>query len=86
MFTTVTYKSISWLKNNTKEGGAMNEVLSKIQEDNMAFNIISKKHGRMWGSCDTTKALKLIQKNSGANEILHKFPMKVYFDIDKTDD
>ena len=35
MFTTVTYKSISWLKNNTKEGGAMNEVLSKIQEDNL---------------------------------------------------
>ena len=39
----------------------------------------------MWGCCDTTKALKLIQKNSGAKEILHKFPMKVYFDIDKTE-
>ena len=37
------------------------------------------------GCCDTTTALKLIQKNSGANEILHKFPMKVYFDIDKTE-
>jgi hypothetical protein len=37
----------------------------------------------MWGCCDTTTALKLIQKNSGAYEILHKFPMKVYFDIDK---
>jgi len=40
----------------------------------------------MWGSCDTTKALKLIQKNSGAYEILYKFPMKVYFDIYKTND
>lgn len=86
MFTTVTYKSINWLKNKTKEGGAMDEVLCKIQEGDMAFNVVSKKNGRMWGSCDTTKALKLIQKNSGAYEILHKFPMKVYFDIDKTND
>ena len=83
MFTNVSYKSINWLKNKTKEGGAMDEVLSKIKGDEMAFNIISKKYGRMWGCCDTTTALKLIQKNSGAYEILHKFPMKVYFDIDK---
>ena len=85
MFITQTYKSINWLKNQTKEGGAMEEVLNTKKEDDIAFNIISKKFGRMWGSCDNTTALKLIEKNSGLNEILHKFPMKVYFDIDKTE-
>ena len=85
MFITQTYKSVNWLKNQTKEGGAMEEVLKTKKEDDIAFNIISKKFGRMWGSCDNTTALKLIEKNSGLNEILHKFPMKVYFDIDKTE-
>jgi hypothetical protein len=85
MFITQSYKSINWLKNKTKECGAMDEVLKTKKEDDLAFNIISKKLGRMWGSCDTATALKLVEKNSGANEILHKFPMKVYFDIDKTE-
>ena len=85
MFITQTYKSVNWLKNQTKEGGAMEEVLKTKKEDDIAFNIISKKFGRMWGSCDNTTALKLIEKNSGLNEILHKFPMKVYFYIDKTE-
>ena len=85
MFITQSYKSINWLKNKTKEGGAMDEVLKTKKEDDIAFTIISKKLGRMWGSCDTATALKLVEKNSGANEILHKFPMKVYFDIDKTE-
>ena len=84
MFIIQTYKSVNWLKNQTKEGGAMEEVLKTKKEDDIAFNIISKKFGRMWGSCDNTTALKLIEKNSGLNEILHNFPMKVYFDIDKT--
>ena len=86
MFTTISYKKVSWLKNKTKEGGAMDEVLKTKKNDDMAFNIISKKQGRMWGSCDNDTALKLIEKNIGINEILHKFPMKVYFDIDKTND
>ena len=86
MFTTISYKKVNWVKNKTKEGGAMDEVLKNKKVDDMAFNIISKKQGRMWGSCDNDTALKLIEKNIGINEILHKFPMKVYFDIDKTND
>lgn len=49
MFTTLTYKSINWLKNKTKEGGAMDEVLSKIKGDEMAFNLITKKTGSYVG-------------------------------------
>ena len=43
MFITQTYKSVNWLKNQTKEGGAMEEVLMTKKEEDIAFNIILKK-------------------------------------------
>ena len=62
MFTNVSYKSINWLKNKTKEGGAMDEVLSKIKGVEMALNIISKKYGRMWGMLRHYHSLKIDSK------------------------
>lgn len=86
MSSTIEYKKITWLKNTTSEGGSQDEMLSNLN-GNIPLHILQPSHDklRLWGSTTPDKVLKLVEKNIGLYEVLHSFPMKVYFDIDKTD-
>ncbi len=85
MFQTKVYKKVEWLKNQTEQGGAQDEVISKFKDGDVLLHIHQKDLGRLWGSTTPDNVIKLINKNIGLYEVLHRFPLKVYFDIDKTD-
>lgn len=81
-FQTVKYKKINFLKNSSKTGGAQNQVISSLSENEKIIHIHSRKHGRMWGKTNEDQLLKLVHKNIGLHEVLHGYPKKMYFDFD----
>ena len=88
-FKTENFLGIDWLKNATKEGGAQDEVIRlKPTESNVVLNRVYKKYAksaevRMWASCEPLQLLPMIATNNNLYEVIHKFPHKVYFDIDE---
>ena len=91
-FKTEKFLGIDWLKNATKDGGAQDEIINKKSTNDIILNHVSatKKYAkskivekRMWASCDPDILLPMIENNNGLYEIIHKFPHKVYFDIDE---
>ena len=82
-FTTFNFKKVNFLKNNSSECGALNEILRINKDNKNVIHMHNKKHGRAWGLCSEDKILKLVAKNSGIYEVITKYPFKIYFDIDK---
>jgi len=74
---------VDFIKNITGDGGAMNEAFNKLKPDEIPIHSFTNKNGRMWGNTSPKNLLKMIEKNKGLYEVIHSFPHKVYFDIDK---
>ena len=82
-FKVVKYLKIEWLKNITKECGAMQYCIDNIKDDKK--NVIwhnSEKYGNMWTNVNDKDLLRLTEKDNGIYEVIYKYPHKVYFDID----
>lgn len=81
-FKSQTYKKIEWLKNKSKDGGAMNEVIAKSKPEEMIVHIESKKLGRLWTAIEPDNIFKLLEKNINLYEVLATYPQKIHFDVD----
>jgi hypothetical protein len=86
MFRNVIYKKINFVKNNSNEGGALHQVISELKPSEKVIHINNKNEGRLWGKCPEDKLLELVKKNIGLYEVIADFPVKLYFDIDETED
>jgi hypothetical protein len=78
-----TFLKQKFYKNDNANGGAMAAAISNAKTSDIIVHSQTKKMGRLWGSMNPEKALVSIQANHGIYEVLAKFPLKVYFDIDK---
>jgi len=78
----VTYKKIVFYKNISKHGGSQDHCIENKKDNDKIIHIDSQQKGRLWGSIDESKILKLIEKNIGLYEVINTYPYKVYFDID----
>lgn len=84
-FKKVTVWKTDFWKCIDKNGGAQDESLKNLTEKEVPIKSWTIKNGQMWGNTTPDKLLKLIEKNNGIYELLHLYPRKVYFDIDKTE-
>ena len=84
-FKKVTVWKTDFWKCIDKNGGAQDESLKNLTDKQVPIKSWTIKNGQMWGNCSTDKLLKLIENNNGIYELLHLYPRKVYFDIDKTE-
>lgn len=78
----VNYLKLTWIKNKTKDGGAMEYVINNANENEIVILSHTKKNGRMWASVNPDEMSYLTSKNRGIYEVIHKYPHKLYFDID----
>lgn len=78
------WKTRFW-KNGAEKTGAQDDAIKAITADHIPIKSWTVKHGQMWGITTPDKLLKLIEKNNGIYELLHSYPKKVYFDVDKSD-
>lgn len=74
---------LQWIKNASAEGGAMKQAIEMCSDDKLVIHSHTRKLGRMWTSSTPTDLEKLCMKNRGMYEVLTKYPMKLYFDIDQ---
>ena len=82
-FAEVKLWKLNWIKNKTKDGGAQNVVINRKENNHIVLKSLTKKNGSLWSSCAPNELVNLVDTNKGLYEVLHEFPMKVYFDIDK---
>ena len=80
--TKIIYKKLEFIKNISKEGGALYECIEQVKENEKIIHISNQKIGKLWGIINQNKIVDLIGKNIGLFEVIHTFPYKVYFDID----
>ena len=78
----VIYKSISFNKNISDEGGSLHKCINDKSAGQKIIHIDNKNVGKLWGITDENKILNLIEKNIGLFEVIADYPCKVYFDID----
>ncbi len=83
LFKTVKYLEIKWLKNITKDGGALHETIKKCKPNHVVVNAQPQGYGRLWTQMTEQQLLDSVQKNNAIYEVMTHFPYKVYFDIDK---
>jgi len=76
------FKSDNFYKNDDANGGAMAAALAACDEHHIVIHSQTKKNGRLWGCVKPQMLLTLLEKNNGIYEVIHRFPHKVYFDID----
>lgn len=69
-------------KNCSKDGGAMKQTISECLEDQIVIHVNNPSHGRRWARCNPVDLATAIQENHFVYEVLHRFPLKLYFDID----
>ena len=74
---------LPFFKNNDANGGAMATAIKQCPQDHVVVKSWTADKGQLWGSVSTTQYLKLLEKNNGIYEVLHKYPHKLYFDIDR---
>ena len=86
MFKNVSYKKLNWIKNASQDGGAMNEAIKTMKDDDVCIHIQNRKNGRMWAASGPNHLLTMLNKNIGLYEVITKFPHKVYFDVDCEDE
>jgi uncharacterized protein YaiE (UPF0345 family) len=78
------WKTRFW-KNGAEKTGAQEDAIKALTQDQVPIKSWTIKNGQMWGITTPDKLLKLIEKNNGIYELLHSYPKKVYFDIDKSE-
>lgn len=76
----------TFYRNTDEKGGAMVAAISGAKPEHIILHSHTRKNGRIWGSTTPDALLKLIENNKGIYEVIHNFPHKVYFDIDKKND
>ena len=76
---------INWIKNASEICTAQAVALSRLTAETVPVKTITQKEGSLWGTCTPDQLIKCIEKNHGIYELLHKFPQKVYFDIDSSE-
>lgn len=79
----VTFLKTTFYKNMSGDGGAQAEAIKNIKAGEICIFSETKKMGRLWGSCMPLDLIRLTTKNHNMYEILHTYPKKVYFDIEK---
>lgn len=77
------YLKINWLLNNSPDGGAMQMVINSKPKNSIVVLSHQDKKARMWADVEPKQLLNIINKNYGLYEVIHEYPHKVYFDIDK---
>jgi len=84
-FETIKAYNNIWIKNITKENGAMHHTIDNKKIDtNIVISAMNQKFGRLY--CDITdEQLKILVNSYDVFicEIIHTYPFKIYFDIDK---
>jgi hypothetical protein len=78
------WKTRFW-KNGEEKTGAQDDALKNLTTEHVPIKSWTIKNGQMWGLTTPDKLLKLIEKNNGIYELLHSYPKKVYFDVDKSE-
>lgn len=78
----VIYKKLDFFRN----AGSQDYLLKNNECNKTLIHIHNKNLGRIWGLINESQILPLIEKNIGLFEVIHKFPFKVYFDIDGEED
>jgi len=78
------WKTRFW-KNGAEKTGAQEDAINALNSDQVPIKSWTIKYGQMWGITTPDKLLKLIEKNNGIYELLHSYPKKVYFDVDKSE-
>ena len=75
----------TFFKNDTAECGAMAAAIEDCIKSpgNVVVWSWTKKDGKLWGHVTPDVFLHLMKLNRGLYEVIHAFPHKVYFDIDK---
>lgn len=81
-----TFWKTTFYRNNDEKGGAMVAAISGAKPEHIILHSHTRKNGRIWGSTTPDALLKLIENNKGIYEVIHNFPHKVFFDIDKEND
>ena len=81
-FKVVKHLKINWLKNASKNGGAMQLIINSKPEHHNVIWSRTQKLGNMWADVNNEELLKLVQKDNSIYEVICKFPHKVYYDID----
>jgi hypothetical protein len=76
----------SFFRNDDKNCGAQNAAIAAAKPNHIFLHSHTRKNGRLWGHCTPEHLLKLLEDNRGIYEVIHAFPHKVYFDIDKPND
>lgn len=74
---------MNWYKNDDKNGGAQAVAIKECKENEVSIKSWTQKLGQMWGSLTAEKLLKLLESNYGIYELFTKYPLKMFFDIDK---
>ena len=81
-FKIVKFLKIEWIKNLT-QGGAQDYLINNNPINDRIIKSDTQKHGQMWSSVSNEQLLKIVEKNNGIQEVLTKYPIKAYFDIDE---
>ena len=72
----------NWIKNKTKEGGALHHTIKLQKKDEIVLASHTKKYGKMYSHVKPENLNALVAKQNGLYEVINKFPYKVYFDLD----
>lgn len=78
---TVAWKH-KWYKNDNGNGGAMMKTIKECPIENIVIHSQTVKNGRMWTHVLPEQLLTLQKSNKGLYEVIHRYPHKLYFDID----
>ena len=66
---------------------AQSESIKALTSETLPIKMWTTKNGQLWGISTADNILNLCSKNNGIYELLfNKYPCKVFFDIDKTED
>ena len=83
MIQSTTVLGFDGYRNASKEGGAMKQTILECEPNQVVIHINNPSHGRRWARCTPEQLCDTIQTNHYVYEVLHKFPLKVYFDVDQ---
>lgn len=81
MTTQIPLWKLSWYK-NISAGGAQNEAIKACKDNEIVIHSQTQKNGRLWTNTTPENIITLLNTNHGIYEVIHRFPHKLYVDID----
>ena len=82
MVKTVKLWSHTWLKNDSKECGAMKQAIDEKTDGDIICHSLTHKNGKVWSHIQPQECLNLLSKNYGLYEVITTYHHKLYFEID----